>query len=110
MAGVISKIATASSVSIKLGMNFCDRALSRDVWRGGGGGGGEGGHNRLPVYSSLISCRISTGTGLYNLHNNVFAHSTVTNEDNHVSRSKGWAKLTPYVPPVGLEATPSQVN
>ena len=28
------------------------------------------------------------------LHNNVFAHGTVTNDD-HVSQSKGWAKLTP---------------
>ena len=25
----------------------------------------------------------------------VFAHSTVTNEEDHVSRSKGWAELTP---------------
>ena len=29
------------------------------------------------------------------LHNNVFAHSTVTNDNDHVSRSKGWAELTP---------------
>ena len=32
-----------------------------------------------------------------NLHNNAFAHGTVINEDddNHVSGSKGWAKLIP---------------
>ena len=106
MAGVIIKIATASSVSIKLGMNFCDRALSRDVWEGGGGGGGRGGTTGFLLYSSLISCRISTGTGLYNLHNNVFAHSTVTNEDNHVSRSKGWARINTLCSPSRTRSYP----
>ena len=34
------------------------------------------------------------------LHNNVFAHGTVTNNDDHnrVSRSKGWANWTKLTP------------
>ena len=34
-----------------------------------------------------------------NLHNNVFAHGTVTNDDDHlVSRSKGLANCTKLTP------------
>ena len=37
---------------------------------------------------------------LYYLHNNVFAHGTVTNDDDddRVSRSKGWANWTKLTP------------
>ena len=49
----------------------------------------------------VFSCKRMCRQQCYNnLQNNVFAHSTVTNDDDndHVSRSKGWANWTKLTP------------
>ena len=81
-----------------------EQASSRGVLEGGGATGllnEGGGSNRLPALVSKQAVKFpQVYTSLYII---VFAHGTVTNydeeeEEDRVSRSKGWANWTKLTP------------